>query len=246
MRHVKKIGNGTEALTKQNANPPTTHPEATSRWQRFRSGKADVLNNHLLFEQYRLCCYSEVRADELGIGYHIEHVENKSQAPARTFDYLNLAASAFDSETGLQQASRQGWEVFGGHASDKQGAYGPVDMHLFVSPHEPDCAKYFTYTSDGEVSPGPKLTVEEIARAEYTIEVLNLKSPFLVSLRRSWWDELDQCWLDHTQRQWDLECLMSVDLLPSNGKLRPFFSVTMHFYKDAALALLQQRAPELL
>lgn len=51
----------------------------------------------LLNEQYHLCCYSEVRADLRGLGYHIEHVENKSQHPERTFDYLNLAASALDS-----------------------------------------------------------------------------------------------------------------------------------------------------
>ena len=148
MRHVKKVGLGTNALAAQHVNPPSTPTTATSRWAGF-NGKPVLLNHHLLDEQYHLCCYSEVRADELGIGYHIEHVENKSQIPARTFDYLNLAASAFDSDTGLQQASRQGWEVFGGHAPGKRGVGGPIDMSLFVSPHEPDCAKYFTYTSDG-------------------------------------------------------------------------------------------------
>ncbi|EJT4385593.1 TIGR02646 family protein, partial [Salmonella enterica] len=50
----------------------------------------------LLNEQYHLCCYSEIRADLRGLGYHIEHVENKSQQPGRTFDYQNLAASALD------------------------------------------------------------------------------------------------------------------------------------------------------
>lgn len=245
MRHVKKIGLGTHALAAQNANPPSTATAATSRWAGF-NGKAVLLNHHLLDEQYRLCCYSEVRADELGIGYHIEHVENKSQAPTKTFDYLNLAASAFDSETGLKEASIQSWEIFGGHSSGKRGVIGPVNMGLFVSPHQPDCARYFTYTSDGEVSPGPKLTPYDMSRAMYTIDVLNLNSPFLVSLRRSWWDELDQHWQDHEQRQWDLECLISVDLLPTNGKLCQFFSLTMGFYKDAALALLQKEAPQLL
>jgi len=59
----------------------------------------------LLDEQYQLCCYSELRADQEGLGYHIEHLENKSQAPARTFDYSNLAASALRGDD-LQQLSR--------------------------------------------------------------------------------------------------------------------------------------------
>lgn len=245
MRHVTKVGLGTNALAVQHANPPTTAGDARARWDAF-SGKAVLLQNWLLTEQYNLCCYSEARADELGIGYHIEHVENKSQAPTRTFDFLNLAGSAFDSNTGLKTASAQGWEVFGGHATGKRGVTGPVNMALFVSPHQPDCAKYFTYTSDGEVSPGPNLTPLEIDRADYTIRVLNLNSPFLVSLRRSWWDELDQHWQDHKARQWDLECLMSIDLLPCNGKLNRFFSLTRRFYQGAGDALLKAKAPQLL
>ncbi|ELI0860547.1 TIGR02646 family protein, partial [Salmonella enterica] len=73
----------------------------------------------LLNEQYHLCCYSEIRADLRGLGYHIEHVENKSQQPGRTFDYQNLAASALDSENGLHLF---GINAFGGHARGKQEA----------------------------------------------------------------------------------------------------------------------------
>lgn len=51
---------------------------ATTRWKGFRRYKADLLE-HLLDEQYGLCCYSEIRPDLYDLKCHIEHVENKSQ-----------------------------------------------------------------------------------------------------------------------------------------------------------------------
>jgi hypothetical protein len=39
---------------------------------------------------------------------------------------------------------------------------------------------------------------------------------------------------------------MSIDLLPSNGKLSQFFSLTRHFCRGAAEALLKAQAPHLL
>lgn len=75
----------------------------------------------LLNEQYHLCCYSEIRADLRGLGYHIEHVENKSQQPGRTFDYQNLATSALDSENDLHLF---GINAFGGHSRGR--GYGKV------------------------------------------------------------------------------------------------------------------------
>ena len=85
MRAITKQGTGGHHLSQSHANPPVTHAQATSRWGSF-AHKAHV-QQCLLDEQYQLCCYSELRADEEGLGYHIEHVENKSQNPARTFDY---------------------------------------------------------------------------------------------------------------------------------------------------------------
>jgi uncharacterized protein (TIGR02646 family) len=116
MRPVLKHGSGPYPLTLSHTSPPLTHEDATRRWSRF-SHKPDVLNC-LLEEQYGLCCYSEIRPDLIGLGFHIEHVENKGKNPGRTFDYTNLAASALNSRHDLKALSTQKGDIFGGHVQD--------------------------------------------------------------------------------------------------------------------------------
>jgi uncharacterized protein (TIGR02646 family) len=132
MRAITKQGSGGYHLNQAHGNPPLTDTQATSRWRSF--GHKITVQQLLLAEQYQLCCYSELRADQESLGYHIEHVENKSQNPPRTFDYSNLAASALDSTNDLSVFAAQGYEVFGGHAPGKQQA---CDMTRFVSCHQP-------------------------------------------------------------------------------------------------------------
>lgn len=246
MRSVQKSASaGNHALRQAHARPPATHEEATRRWKRLND-KDDLLDNHLLPEQYGLCCYSELDADREGLGFHIEHVDNKSQNPVRTFDYGNLAASAFSSDEGLLLAKAQGWQVFGGHATGKQGHPVPVDMARFVPPHQPGNAPLFAYLSTGDVEPLSTLRgTPAWDRVDYTIRVLNLNSPYLVSLRRAWWDELDQFYQDHLARQWSIEDLAAVDLLPCGQRLSRFFSITRVFYGQLSMRLLLQHAPHL-
>lgn len=246
MRSIQKSGSaGNHALRSENVHPPTTHQDATRRWSRLRD-KDDLLENYLLPEQYGLCCYSELDADREGLGFHIEHLENKSQNPARAFDYSNLAASAFSSDVGLAHASAQGWQVFGGHAPGKQGRPVPVDMVQFVSPLQADSARFFAYLSNGEVEPRSALQgTPDWDRAAYTIQLLNLNSAYLVSLRRAWWDELDALYQEHLAHQWSVGDLAAVDLLPSQHRLNRFFSLTRTFYGPMADRVLQQHAPHL-
>lgn len=236
MRAISKQSGGGYHLNKAHATPPTTAEQATRGWGHFKH-KEDILQS-LLAEQYHLCCYSELRADELGLGYHIEHVENKSQNPARTFDYSNLAASALHSSD-LQTFKAQQDEVFGGHAPGKQG---DVDRSRFVSCHQADCSRYFAYLSDGRVVPMIHLTPAEQACARYTIELLNLNSGYLVTLRQQWWDELDHLFETHQKQGWSLADLASVDLLPVNQRLSRFFSLTRQFFGQIAEDVLQQHA----
>lgn len=245
MRAIRKQGSGGYHLSQAHGHPPQTPVQATSRWGSF-GHKADVMAN-LLKEQYHLCCYSEFRADQEGLGYHIEHVENKSQNPARTFDYSNLAASALDSHTGLKQVKQQDKtkpeEVFGGHASGKRAE---VDLSLFISCHQPDCARFFAYLpSSGEVVPREELEDADKAKARYTIQLLNLNSPFLVTRRRQWGKELQSLLDEHIQKGWSLAHLVQTDLLPINGKLSRFFSLTRQFYGPLAQQVLTQHAPDL-
>lgn len=243
MRTICKQGDGGHALQQAHAQPPATPEEANQRWQRF--GHKDAVIQALLAEQYHLCCYSELRADEELLGYHIEHIENKGQNPARTFDYANLAASALGSAD-LQSFKARGEEVFGGHAPGKAGRLGPVDMRRFITPHQPGCARYFAYLSDGRVVPAAGLGAYDHDRAHYTIALLNLNSPFLVTRRRQWWGELQQLWDEHQHNDWRLPDLVAVCLLPTGGKLQRFFTLTRQFFGPLAEQQLQQHAPNLL
>ncbi|EAA6340147.1 TPA: TIGR02646 family protein [Salmonella enterica subsp. enterica] len=240
MRHVIKTRRGTDALLTANENPPQDSDQSTRRWRNFRRDKADLMTL-LLNEQYHLCCYSEIRADLRGLGYHIEHVENKSQQPVRTFDYQNLAASALDSENGLHLF---GINAFGGHSRGKQEA---VDMAKFIHCHLPDCSRYFAYLSDGRIVPADELNAQEMERAEYTIDLLSLNSGFLQTERRNHWEELEQLFDEHIEKGWDLQQLLQLELVPSpDHKLHEFFSITRQFFQQEAEQVLQIHAPALI
>ncbi len=240
MRHVIKTRRGTDALLTANENPPQHSDQSTRRWRNFRRDKADLMTL-LLNEQYHLCCYSEIRADLRGLGYHIEHVENKSQQPGRTFDYQNLAASALDSENGLHLF---GINAFGGHSRGKQEA---VDMAKFIHCHLPDCSRYFAYLSDGRIVPADELNAQEMERAEYTIDLLNLNSGFLQTERRNHWEELEQLFDEHIEKGWDLQQLLQLELVPSpDHKLHEFFSITRQFFQQEAEQVLHIHAPALI
>ncbi len=237
MRSVHKRGGGPYQLTRSHCSPPTTSDTSTSRWSSF-GYKAQVLGC-LLEEQYGLCCYSEIRPDRVGLSFHIEHVENKSQHPQRTFDYNNLAACALDSQSDLEVLKIQGAEVFGGHASGKSKG---VDMARFVSCHMPDCSRFFAYLSDGRVVPADGLSLDEVDRAEYTIDLLNLNSPYLQDLRQSWWDELEALFEEHVDQDMSLHCLAGIDLIPVGASLSQFFSITRNFFGGIAEEVLDQGA----
>lgn len=213
MRVITKSGLHHRRLAKANEQPPTDSDEAARAWSRLK--EKDNLQQQLLDEQYQLCCYSEVRADLEDIGYHIEHVKPKNKYPEQTFDYYNLAASAIHSDK-LSQLS----DVFGGHA--KLSEY---DEMQFVSCLQADCAHYFRYLSDGRVVPSSALDTQDRNKAEYTIALLNLNSPFLINRRRKWWEELDELVQEHLDNDMDLYYLASVDLVPTGNKLSPFLAL---------------------
>lgn len=240
MRAINKRGAGPFQLTNSNTSPPATSEVATRRWSRF-GYKSQVLD-HLVEEQYGLCCYSEIRPDQIGLSFHIEHVENKGQHPQRTFSYDNLAACALDSGNDLKKFKAQGTEAFGGHALGKSKG---VEMARFVSCHQGDCSRFFTYLSDGRVVPADGLLPLDVGRAQYTIELLNLNSHFLQELRLRWWEELEEIYEEHVDGDMDLHCLAGVDLIPIGSKLSQFFSITRDFFGGIAEEVIAREAPYL-
>ncbi len=118
-------------------------------------------------------------------------------------------------------------------------------MTRFVSSHQPDCRRYFAYLSDGRVVPAVRLNTQEQDRAQYTITLLNLNSPYLITRRRQWWDELDTLYQEHVHRGWSLADLANIDLVPVNHGLSRFFSLTRQFLGPIAEQTLRQQAPGL-
>lgn len=241
MRYIGKRLHGSiklNRLSRAHQTPPQNADDARSRWSSL--DKVGILDL-LLLEQYGLCCYSEIRADEYGFGYHIEHVENKSQNPARTFDYTNLLASAFHSDN-LGLVLRK--HVFGGHAIGKIGRNGAVNMNLFVSPLQGDCDRFFTYQLNGEISPSSQLNQYDRQRADYTIQILNLNSPELVTRREQLWKELEDLFDQHCLPGYDLVCWLEIELIPrldrSAGydKLESFFSLKRQFFAGLEQSVL--------
>lgn len=239
MRHIhKNKHNATElsGLRSRNSSPPNNSDVARNHWKKLGNKKSIL--NLLLTEQYGLCCYSEIRADIYGWGYHIEHIENKNQNPARTFDYTNLLASAFTSDDLSSNSLKQKKGVFGGHAQGKSGSQ-PIDMTLFISPLERDCANFFLYTSDGKINPHPDSNSHDQQRALYTIDILNLNSPELVIPREKLWRDLENLFdtifeLENPKEKWEDEAQTQFfdRNFDENGKLDSFFSLKRQFFNE--------------
>lgn len=239
MKYIRKLPYNSEGLKNAHAKPPTSAEEARKRWTKFKPHKKRLLQQ-LLTEQYQLCCYSEVDADKQGLGYHIEHVINKGMNPSKTFDYANLAASAIHSDniSSLPKA-----QVFGGHATGKANTF---NESLFMPCNDANCSGLFTYLSNGGIIPRDGLKPGEFERAEYTIKLLNLDSPFLVVLRRNRWQALDDEFNVYVDDHLELDVLVVQELLPSEGRLKDFFSLTRQFFGAKAEAILAENAPELI
>lgn len=228
MRYITKTGSGGYHLEQANTNLPANSTEATSRWKSF--AHKEKVTNYLDAEQYGLCAYSEIRPDQLGLGTHIEHIEPKSLNPLRTFDYSNLVLSALSSEDLSSLAVN---EVFGGHAKLSQ-----YDPSLFISCLQPECAKYFASLSTGKIEAVIDLTEDEKKQANYTITLLNLNCAYLVTERKKWIDELDELIEEHLDKDYSLEQLARVELLPTANQLSPFFSATRQRFKGIAEKIL--------
>ena len=234
MRFIRKRTFGGYHLDEAHANPPQTADEATSRWSCF--GHKPAVTGFLQDEQYGLCAYTELRPDFVGLGTHIEHVQPKSRYPQRTFDFSNLVLCAL-ADADLQTLAVN--DRFGGHV--KLSEYDP---DLFVSCLQSDCPRFFAYLSDGRVVAAANLPEKETQQAQYTIDLLNLNAPYLLVQRKNWLDELDKLIDEHLDNDNSLEDLAAIDLLPTSGKLSPFFTATRQRFARIAEQVLQEQQPE--
>jgi len=211
-----------------NESTPLSSSDAKAKWKVFKHRSS--LQNALLVDQHFLCCYTEIDANNEGWGYHIEHIENKSQNPQRTFDSTNLGASALTHHD-LQKPEIKG-NRFGGHAEKKSAS---VDMSLFIHCHQPDCFKFFAYLSNGNVVPAVGLSAQEQSRAQYTIDHLNLNSPVLQLRRQQWYKELEDQYNKAQTDRTTIQQLINFYVKPLNNKLQQFVTMSEQFFTSTTI-----------
>jgi len=234
MKYTAKRKGQPDYLYDRYAHPPETASDAQTKWRRFAGSREyKLLFDALLKEQYGLCAYSEIRPDEHGLGFHVEHIKPKSQYPNQTFDHHNLVLSALSSQDlnalkikydDIEESGSEpiGSYCFGGHAKESK-----YNAELFLSPlQEYPHNNYFLYRSDGRVVAHPLGSESDQKRAQYTIDLLNLNHPMLVALRKEWIDEIDALIDEHLENDMCLESLASIDLIPINDKLSNFYTAT--------------------
>lgn len=249
MRTIRK-GAAPRPLAQRHQNPPTTENQAQAAWKNFRGQSRQSVVQQCLQEQYGLCGYSEIdlynqspilsSENELlsrDLGLHLEHIEPKSLNPQRTFDHNNLLASAIDDAKARDITSS---DVFGGHAK-----LNWFNSSLLVHPLLPNCRDYFHYESSGRVVPVITLSDQDKARAETTINKLNLNAPVLVLWRKTWLqqaEELIEQLLDDDEA---LRHFAQSELLPTNGRLRPFHSALRQLFGALGEEICRQYNPAL-
>ncbi len=142
------------------------------------------LRNHLLKEQKGLCVYCQqsfviaMQNNFLSGFSHIEHIKPKSRKsyPQDTFNQRNLSLSCngFDCSKEVEASE------FCGHK--KLNEY---DSSKFLNPIEiENIEKYFEYTFNGEIRVSETLNRTEKEKAEYMIDILDLKNSILSDMRR--------------------------------------------------------------
>lgn len=186
MRYIHK-GEANPRLIALNTSPPQAPEEAKQRWKRFKGAAKKDTRKRCSQEQLGLCGYSEIvlfdndAADFTIFDAHLEHVEPKSKVPQRSFDHTNLILSAIKDKG---QADILKEDLFGGHYK--------ADWHepdKFITPFMVDCATYFSYQSDGRITPNINCSEPDQQKAQTTIDKLNLNSTVLKGWRKNWYEK---------------------------------------------------------
>ena len=144
--------------------------------------------NKLLLAQSNLCAYCECRIYNANM--HIEHVVERHDRPELTYNPDNFVLSCeggrhkvSTSETQLERESRVVSISCGHYKTDHNHTSGAIDHNLFINPREEDLYESVHFIG-GVMEASHKLTPEQAARVNYTIDRLNLNSLRLVYARR--------------------------------------------------------------
>ncbi len=128
-------------------------------WESLSVTDRGQIRSSLETLQGKRCAYCEC---ELADGnQHIEHFEQRSRQPQKTFDWSNLFWSCLAHDS------------CGTHKDSKsiKNSYNPLDI---IKPDIDDPEHFFRFHSDGTITIRPELTDHEKHRASETLRVFNL------------------------------------------------------------------------
>lgn len=142
------------------------------------------LREHFFNEQKGICAYCEQSLaivfpnSKLSDISHLEHIKPKARNkyPQETFSQKNLILSCNGFNCNFEPENPE----FCGH--NKNQLY---NGRLFLNPTLiENIETYFDYTIEGEIMPADNLTEEEKEKADYMINLLDLKNQTLVDMRK--------------------------------------------------------------
>ena len=213
-------------------------PRGLKKWKRKNNCKSydDMPSNikrkirrKLLIEQGYVCCFcgSDIGIIKDEINYkicqmlpvkgkkhniRISHIIPRKIDKSRELDYNNMCASCDSDKDKTSKKS---------HCDVRQ-----KDRLLDITPLDRDCLSYFVFSLDGKIRPNPQKTIEEQAKAQDTINKLNLNI-YKLKNRRSQILQDTYNWL---QQYRDITSLKKLLIKDKNGHFVPFYFVPLHYY----------------
>ena len=177
-----------------------------------------IVQDSLMREQGYICCYccQRIATDTS----HIEHLDPQNPAlknesdPDLSLDYKNMLASC---------GSDKHWPK---HCGNKKG-----NQAIEVSPIQPNCEDFFSYTGSGEIRPQANNTVQQVQAAQQTIEILGLNDYDLKEGRAQALEFLRSQFpqgLTTTQVSKRAEKIRNLD---AQEKYQPFWPAVSHYLK---------------
>ena len=140
-------------------------------WSSLTDKDRDEIRDCLGAMQRRHCAYCERDLENESRHPHIEHFEQRSRVPQKTFAWSNLFWSCTQKEH------------CGKRKDQLVKSYRPSDL---LKPDVDDPRNFLGFSSNGSVAPRPGLNPTDTNRAHETIRVFGLDLPSLRTTRKAY------------------------------------------------------------
>lgn len=157
------------------------------RWEDLTIADREEIRARLGALQRNHCAYCECDLANESKNPHIEHFEQRSRAPHKTFDWQNLFWSCSHDER------------CGKHKDRSDRSHDGRDL---LKPDVDEPRRYLRFTSDGEVFARGGLDAAARRRAEVTTLAFALDHPNLVAMRKAYLAAPYQLAMEVAKAEW--------------------------------------------